>query len=220
MSPLRRYSFTFYMTSSHTKLTRPKEAIKELTMERFDIINAKRNAEANASTTNGSEPVVNGHMSDTPVKSIERPSTPPASPSPSSPIKKRFVDGDGLPDGVTSPPKKKRKPEADADAVLAARLQAEENLRARPTRGGNARKVAPIKKKKTPTKVKTSKKIRAEDDSDIGESGEEDKEEKKVNRNTGFHVSQSCVIMAFSNNFRNLWSFLLHYLNFSEDTLL
>jgi len=167
-------------------ITPQKDAIKELIVERFDIINAKRNAASNTDGTNGLEPVANGHVSDDPLPSIEKPSTPPSSASPSSTTKRKAIESDGLPDSVASTPKKKRKPEADADAVLAAKLQAEENLRARPTRGGNTRKAAPAKKKKSPSKskAKTSKKVKAEDDSDIDDSGSE---EKKVNRNTGFH---------------------------------
>jgi hypothetical protein len=159
-------------------------------VERFDIINAKRNAASNTDGTNGLEPVANGHVSDDPLPSIEKPSTPPSSASPSSTTKRKAIESDGLPDSVASTPNKKRKPEADADAVLAAKLQAEENLRARPTRGGNTRKAAPAKKKKSPSKskAKTSKKVKAEDDSDIDDSGSE---EKKVNRNTGFHVCQN-----------------------------
>ena len=85
------------------------------------------------------------------------------------------------------PRKKKRKvePVVDDDAAYAAKLQAEENIRARPTRGGATRKAAPIKKKKS-TKKKTSSKVRAEDDSDIDGSGSD---EKKINRKGGFHAS-------------------------------
>jgi hypothetical protein len=182
-----------------------KDAIKELIGERFDIFTARHNVGSDAAGANGSGPVVNGHVSDGLVPSVEKPSTPPTPASPSSPTKKRVSDSDGQPDGLTSPPKKKRKAEPDADAVLAARLQAEENLRARPTRGGNTRKAAPAKKKSpTKSKVKTSKKIRAEDDSDIEESGSE---EKKVNRNTGFHVSQvEYPLFGVSNPvLRNRW---------------
>jgi hypothetical protein len=82
-----------------------------------------------------------------------------------------------------SPPKKKRKePTVDADAVYAARLQAEEDKRARPTRGGNSRKAAPIKKK-TPKK-KTAARVRGSDDSDV-----EDSPTEKKPKNTGFNVS-------------------------------
>jgi upstream activation factor subunit UAF30 len=92
-----------------------------------------------------------------------------------------------------SPPPKKRKPDADvdADAEFAAKLQAEENLRARPTRGGSNRRAAPTKKK---SKAKTSKRVKAEDDSDI-ESGSDTK--KEVNRTGGFHVSWTSTHFAF-----------------------
>ncbi|CAG7920517.1 unnamed protein product [Penicillium olsonii] len=105
--------------------------------------------------------------------------SPPAS---SSPVK-RQASSDGTSEPASaSPPAKKQKPDDDfdADAAFAAKLQAEENSRARPTRGGNTRRAAPKKK----SKAKTSKRVKASDDSDIG-SGEETK--KEVNRNTGFH---------------------------------
>ena len=94
-----------------------------------------------------------------------------------------------------SPPKKKRKAEVDEDAAFAARLQAEENSRARPTRGAAVRKPPPVKKKKTPKK-KTSSKVHADDDSELDEEGSGT--ERKVNRNTGFHV-------------RNLYELLWRY---------
>jgi hypothetical protein len=81
-----------------------------------------------------------------------------------------------------SPPRKKRKePSVDADAAYAARLQAEEDKRARPTRGGGSRKAAPVKKK-TPKK-KTAARVRDSDD-----SGAEDFQTEKKPKNTGFNV--------------------------------
>ena len=84
----------------------------------------------------------------------------------------------------TPPPKKKQKKVEMDDAAFAAKLQAEENSRARPTRGGATRKTAPVKKR-TPKK-KAAAKVKASDDSDV-ESGSA--AEKKVNRSGGFHVS-------------------------------
>lgn len=78
------------------------------------------------------------------------------------------------------PPKKKRKTSIDADAAYAARLQAEEDARARPTRGGASRKAAPVKKKKKKAK---KERVTGSDDSDL-----EDEENPKPKRNTGFHV--------------------------------
>jgi hypothetical protein len=82
-----------------------------------------------------------------------------------------------------TPPKRRKEDILDSDAAYAAKLQAEENLRARPTRGANTRK-APVKKKKPSTKG--SKKVSPEDDSDVDASASEPK--KEVNRTGGFHV--------------------------------
>jgi len=73
--------------------------------------------------------------------------------------------------------KKARKQDAEEDdAAYAARLQREENTRARPTRAGATRKAAPVKrKKKSAAKVK--------DGSDVDTNGE------PVKRTGGFHVS-------------------------------
>lgn len=64
--------------------------------------------------------------------------------------------------------KQKRDPSLDADAKLAAELQAQENrlARARQTRGGGtATRV--VKKKKPAPKKKSDKKVRASDESDV-----------------------------------------------------
>ncbi|RDW70719.1 SWIB/MDM2 domain protein [Aspergillus mulundensis] len=156
-------------------LTPQKAAIKQLIMERFDIFAEKKGI--------GAPPTPNGDTqhgdSATPVE--------PSSPSQSSTAQKRQADSADLEDlpTKTPPPKKqKHKPshDIDADALYAAKLQAEENLRARPTRGASTRKAAPVKKKKST--AKTAKKVRVEDDSDIGSGSESG---KKVNRSGGFH---------------------------------
>ena len=151
-------------------------------MARFD----KFMAEKNAATQ------INGHSATTKEDSSESPrpkqeETPPVS----AESHKRVSDDDDLSDAPNTPtPKKKRKVEhfVDADAAFAARLQAEENGRARSTRGGANRKNMPMKKKKRSPKKKTSDKIKAEDDSDLQDSGSE-VIEKKINRSGGFHVS-------------------------------
>ncbi|KAJ6169112.1 hypothetical protein N7497_001955 [Penicillium chrysogenum] len=137
-------------------LTPMKSTIKQLIMERFD-----RYAEQNG---------VGGVSCALPA-----PST--------SPVKRQASSDATSEPASASPPAKKHKPDTDtdADAAFAAKLQAEENSRARPTRGGNTRRAAPVKKR---SKAKTSKRVKAEDDSDV-DSGEEPK--KEVNRNTGFH---------------------------------
>ncbi|KAI1361449.1 DEK C terminal domain-containing protein [Xylaria arbuscula] len=82
----------------------------------------------------------------------------------------------------TQPPKKKPRKEQstvteDADAKLAAMLQAQENQRTRTTRGGGA-KPAPKKKKAAPKK-KSEKRVRSEDDSDAeGSDGSSPKKRK------------------------------------------
>lgn len=155
-------------------------------MQRFDIF-----AEQVNSNDSPAEVVVNGSSDSNrvlPVASV--------SPVPSSTSQKRSVEADSgsdIPDDA-APPNKKRKSELiDADAAYAARLQAEENSRARPTRA--VRKAAPVKKKKTTTKSKTSKKVKASDDSDVEGSTSETK--KEVNRTGGFHVSSVVVYFYF-----------------------
>ncbi|KAL2852995.1 SWIB-domain-containing protein [Aspergillus pseudodeflectus] len=157
-------------------LTPQKAAVKQLIMARFDLF-AERKGIGASSPTNGDEQRPD---SATPVE--------PSSPSQSSTAHKRQADSVEQSDGRSSktpPPSKKQKsnPDIDADALFAAKLQAEENMRARTTRGAGSRKAAPAKKKKTTT-AKTAKRVKAEDDSDIGSGSDSG---KKVNRSGGFH---------------------------------
>lgn len=85
-----------------------------------------------------------------------------------------------------SPKKKQKRQPADSDAKLAALLQAQENSRARATRGGVSKK--PVKAKAAKRK-KSAAKIKAADDSDIELNS--DGEKKVVERKGGFHVSSS-----------------------------
>lgn len=150
-------------------------------MARFDKFMAEKSASA---TTNGHSEVVKEESSESPAPKNGR-----RRPNPDQ-GQKRTSDEDDLSDLPNiSPHKKKRKAEpfVDADALYAAKLQAEENSRARPTRGAT-RKHTVIKRKRTPKK-KTSEKVKAEDDSDLQNSGSETTE-KKVNRSGGFHVSR------------------------------
>ena len=151
-------------------------------MARFDKFMAEKNA---AIQTNGQS---------TPIKCEPSQSTGPsraASPPISDQSHKRVSDEDELSDIPDTPsPRKKKKVDHYVvdDAALAARLQAEENSRARPTRNGMNRKTVTIKKKKKSNpKKKTSDKVKAEDDSDLLDSGSEGTE-KKINRSGGFHV--------------------------------
>ena len=155
-------------------------------MERFDKFAAEHDA----------VPVSNGHTApDADPESKKEPesmddASPPTSEHKTGTKRPSHSDKEEeLSEAPTpTPPKKKRKAEIDEDAAFAARLQAEENSRARPTRGGAARKPQPVKKKKSPKK-KTSSKVNADDDSELdgGVSGTE----RTVNRNTGFHVRTS-----------------------------
>lgn len=193
-SLLRRLAFkpVFSMTAADLNLI--QASIKTLIMARFDKFMAEKNAVTQ----------VNGHPATTKQESSESPrakqeETPPDSIE----SHKRVSEDDELSDVPnTPPPKKKRKVEhfVDADAAFAAKLQAEENSRARSTRGGANRKNITIKKKKRSPKKKTSDKIKAEDDSDLQDSGSE-VTEKKVNRSGGFHVSLLKTACCCANSF-------------------
>ena len=157
-----------------------QKEIKALIVERFDKFAAEREA----------VPATNGHAELDASKSQELASDPDVQSDEHKTGAKRPSQSDKDDElsaaPTASPPKKKRKAQIDEDAAFAARLQAKENSRARPTRGGVARKPAPAKKKRTPKK-KTSSKVNADDDSDLDDAlGSE----RKVNRNTGFHVRQ------------------------------
>jgi upstream activation factor subunit UAF30 len=143
--------------------------------ERFDVVEAKRSgAEQPLPSVETEEPSHTNGVH----KSREQSN---ASPTPEASTTKREPSSDisEVIDDVRPP--KKRKVSTEDDAAMAARLQAEEDGRARPTRGGAPRKAAPAKKKKTPKK-KTSARVTGSDDSDVPS-------EDKPKKNTGFHVS-------------------------------
>ncbi|ERF75053.1 hypothetical protein EPUS_04835 [Endocarpon pusillum Z07020] len=153
-------------------ITPQKAAIKGLILERFDIFNARQQElESKTEQAATPAPATNGYHAPSP----ERP-TPVKSPA------KREATSETVSDVIDeSLPKKKRKElSVDADAALAARLQAEEDKRARPTRGGSSKKAAPVKKK-TPKK-KTAVRVRGSDESDLDDSLTE-----KKPKNTGFN---------------------------------
>ncbi|EED18722.1 SWIB/MDM2 domain protein [Talaromyces stipitatus ATCC 10500] len=155
-----------------------KAPVKELIMERFDLfMNKKDEPSTPPEDVVPSTETANGHGNGSPAQETSH-SPPTAS---SSPQRKR--EAESLASDGTEPKKRRPDHDVDADAEFAAKLQAEENKRARPTRGSATRKVAPSKKK---SKAKTSKKIRAEDDSDL-ESTSETGAKKEVNRSGGFH---------------------------------
>ncbi|KAK6217747.1 hypothetical protein LQW54_003256 [Pestalotiopsis sp. IQ-011] len=130
-----------------------KTAIKLLIEQRFDAISNDPDPHASADNENASPPKrqANGYDDDDAEAVPE-------------------VDGDEIRVSVQPPKKKQRKSEdtEDADAKLAAMLQAQENRMGRATRGGGPKSKA-AKKKATPRK-KSSNKIRPEDDSDISGS--------------------------------------------------
>lgn len=159
-------------------------AIKLLIGQRFDKIHADSAKTRNsvpvstANQINGIKPVANG------VKPKTNGTTRHSSPKPSSSIAKRSFPSDDNSDSnvvdVPSPKKKKKRSLVnDPDAELAARLQAEENGRARPMRGGSTRRQRP------PVKKSPKKKSKAKVDDSDAESGAE--EGKEVKRNGAFH---------------------------------
>lgn len=137
-------------------------------------------------------PQLNGHAPSSPEGSAP-PFETPKSDSPAVTKKPKHESDEELSDVIDSPqPKKKRKVEQDSDAAYAAKLQAMENSRMRSTRGGGAKTPKPVKRK-TPKK-KSAGRVKAEDDSDMEASGS-DVKERKINRNTGFHVSCKAQII-------------------------
>ncbi|GAM43293.1 SWIB/MDM2 domain protein [Talaromyces pinophilus] len=152
-----------------------KAPVKDLIMERFDLfMNKKDEPSTPSEDVIPSTEIANGHGHGSHKQ--ENHITPPPS---SSPQRKR--EAESMASDEPGPKTQRPDHDVDADAEFAAKLQAEENKRARPTRGSATRKTAPSKKK---SKSKTSKKVKAEDDSDL-ESISETK--KEVNRSSGFH---------------------------------
>ncbi|KAL8939703.1 MAG: hypothetical protein Q9216_003217 [Gyalolechia sp. 2 TL-2023] len=160
-------------------ITPQKDVIKPLIMARFDKFMAEQSA----------PPQTNGHVEDIRPDPSGSPETSrsKASSNTNHVRKSESMDAEESPGGLdTVPAKKKRKRSpVDEDAAFAAKLQAEENGRARATRGGGPKKAAPVKKKKTPKK-KTADRVNAADDSDL----DSEPTEKKVNRSGGFHLSR------------------------------
>ncbi|KAL8701943.1 MAG: hypothetical protein Q9201_004648 [Fulgogasparrea decipioides] len=157
-------------------ITPQKDVIKPLIMARFDKFMADQSA----------PPQINGHAEDVKAEPSASPVVPRSKTPPEPwPISKResFETEELSEVADTAPPKKKRKRSPlDDDAAFAAKLQAEENIRARPTRGGVTKKAVPVKKKKTPKK-KTADRVDAADDSEV----DSETAEKKINRSGGFH---------------------------------
>ena len=199
-------------------ITPHKAAIKELIFERFDEFHARQ--EESPAAVDAASDAASDAAGDAAGEATVEPKTEPSpdpptnghavsSSSSSSPVK-RQSGSDGISEIVEEPSKKKRKEEnLDADAEMAARLQAEENARVRSTRGARTRKSAPAKKRAI--KKKTSRKVKGSDDSDIESSDVTDKPE----RNTGFHVSSRAMHLIYKVLMlrRNLYSSHLLYLH-------
>jgi hypothetical protein len=122
-----------------------QEAIKQLIVERFDSIssNTQQDSVTEPAASPKKRPTTNG-TSDYAVDT-----DPSASPEPARKKAKRSSSVE------------------DADARLAAQLQAQEDkmARGRSTRGGGEKKV--VKKKKAAPRKKSAKKVKSDDDSDI-----------------------------------------------------
>lgn len=154
-----------------------QDAIRKVIMERFDNISKTTPPTSSDDALKNTTPQVNGQPKQEYKNGTKRGSTPSSSGGPTPESDESDVD--------PSPPKKKRK-QPDSDARLAAKLQAEENSRARPSRAGVNKKAIVIRKKSTPKK-KSSAKVKAVDDSDLDLNS--DGEKKDVVRKGGFHVS-------------------------------
>jgi len=138
-----------------------KAAVKALIFERFD--NANQNAAQ--ATSNGSPSNAFQTDNEIPIRSVAK-------------------EDDESDVGARPPKKKARQSHEDSDAKLAALLQAQENGRNRPTRGGVSKKPSKVQKKTSPKK-KSAAKIKADDDSDM--ELDSNGEKKEVVRKGGFH---------------------------------
>jgi hypothetical protein len=175
-----------------------QQEVQALIMERFDHASSST---AFLPPSSAPEPKTNGHSS--PVKAEPKVKSETPHTSSATPDEGEEEDSD-----VVSPPKKKRKPTRpiDDDAKLAAMLQAQENSRARPTRGGNEKKrvakkpISRVKKEKK----KSANKIKRDDDSDL--ELDSDGEVKEKVRKGGFHVSSYELVMLLFVRSKNMGS--------------
>lgn len=167
------------------ELTLGQAAVKELIMARFDIF-ADQGGIGDSGDGSGSNSASMNGNGNAPGAASAEPSSSTHSASPQKQPAAHSEEPSDLANEEILPNKKRKADnDVDADAVYAAKLQAEENLRARPTRGATTRKAAPAKKKAKP-KPKTTKKVKAEDESDLESASDTGK--KEVNRSGGFHV--------------------------------
>ncbi|KAH0541901.1 hypothetical protein FGG08_003621 [Glutinoglossum americanum] len=158
-------------------ITHQKSAINELIIARFDKFNAERATQTSSDVT-PSMPASSGKDRE-PKSKVSEPVQTVSPPEED--------DSGELSEVVDTPkksPKKKRKAESvDDDAKFAAMLQAEENSRARRTRGTASGKANSVSRRK---KKATKPKIRDLGESDMG-SGSGEEKKRKVNRNGAFH---------------------------------
>ncbi|KAF2200139.1 SWIB-domain-containing protein [Delitschia confertaspora ATCC 74209] len=169
-------------------ISHQKDQVTALIMARFDKFNNEANGHNEAAPAESAEALPTVEVQTTNGASAPAQKASENGSVSTSPKKRSPDDESELSEVQSSPPKKKQKKTKSVeedDATLAARLQAEENLRsrARSTRGGNTKKKAPLPKKKQ--KKKSAAKIKGEDDSDV-ESGS-GAEKKEVKRTGGFH---------------------------------
>ncbi len=139
--------------------------------------------------------MTNGHTFSANFEKVKTPSKRSHSPTRDASPDKDDTDLSEIVDNPTPKKKKRKTAPADDDAIFAAKLQAEENSRARPTRGGATKKRVVVKKKTAPKK-KSAKAVKAEDDSEIG-SGSDVESAKEVKRTGGFHV---CLLAVKSHH--------------------
>jgi chromatin remodeling complex protein RSC6 len=154
-------------------------------MARFDKFNAEQNSAPSADDS----PVPSDVKASNSKRKTPEPSQQ-ASP-PTSGTRNEDDDEDEDSFEPVEPPvkpakKKVKRDPADEDARYAARLQAEENSRARATRGAPSRKTTGVVKKKKKVVRKSGSKRKSEDVSD-GDSASGLERKKEVNRSGGFH---------------------------------
>ncbi|RDL40077.1 Uncharacterized protein BP5553_00056 [Venustampulla echinocandica] len=165
-------------------LSDKKSAVQDLILERFDRASNAHNIPV-PTTETAPPPATNGYHSGVKSEAEPIPSGSASSRGISTPS--AIKDEDSEVD--VSPPKKKQKRAKPVDdAKLAAMLQAQENSRARPTRGGVNKKASV--RKKAPKK-KSEKKVKAEDDSDVelDSNGEVKEKVKKGGFHKQYHLS-------------------------------
>ncbi|KAF4637680.1 hypothetical protein G7Y89_g409 [Cudoniella acicularis] len=176
-------------------LSDKKNAVQDLILERFDRASQTANNIPVPTTEQAvpTPPSTNGyHTQADKIKAEATPSSADSSRGISTPSASKHEESDADEESDVKdagPPKKKRKQTKPVDdAKLAAMLQAQENSRARPTRGaGNKR--TPIRKKAP--KKKSAKKIKKDEDSELelDSNGEVKEKEKKGGFHKKYHLS-------------------------------